>query len=249
MPSATASSSLACLSLLWPLRFLELTLVLLFFKLSPACRSAQEWGVSSDTQMKQLARASSATITSFFMASSSQGTAASKVTPSCSCASLWTPLRALDGSSCHNLSSRPPDKAINCTRASPAAARTFECSLDAARSNNGKTNARRNRPDCCKPNAESHRPSNFKFAAKHFGPKALSFDEPPFTSAVRRSSIRFNKGHEISSKGTRPWRTQEQRASAAACCGDKAVLEPPPASVWSRSTSKASLSFLPWSFP
>mmetsp|Transcript_95934 Transcript_95934/g.248393 ORF Transcript_95934/g.248393 Transcript_95934/m.248393 type:complete len:254 (-) Transcript_95934:2492-3253(-) len=210
---------------------------------SPAWRLAQTWGVSSDTQMKAPARASSVTMTSFFIASSSHGTALSKLTPSWDCASLCTPFRTFDGSNCQRRSSSPPERAMSWTSASPAGARTLECSLETARRSNGNTKERRKMPVCCRPKAESQRANNLMFAAKHLGPRALSlrsFGALPDNSAPKRSSIRFSNGKASSSSGTRPWSTQEQSVSAAACCGDEAVLDPPPASVWSSSASRAS---------
>mmetsp|Transcript_66640 Transcript_66640/g.192509 ORF Transcript_66640/g.192509 Transcript_66640/m.192509 type:complete len:384 (-) Transcript_66640:1956-3107(-) len=200
---------------------------------------SQTCGVSSETQMKLPARLSSDTITSFFMASSSHGTALNKVRPSCSLAMRWTAFLAFECNNCHKRSSRPPLRAINWTMASPAAARALECSLAAARSKMGSTRARLNKPLCCNPKADNHRAKSFKFAASCLGPSALSLRSLgclPIASAFSRSSMRMSNGKAISSKGTRPWSTVLHNASAATCCGDVAVLEPPPASVWSSST-------------
>mmetsp|Transcript_145419 Transcript_145419/g.405318 ORF Transcript_145419/g.405318 Transcript_145419/m.405318 type:complete len:288 (-) Transcript_145419:923-1786(-) len=209
---------------------------------SPACSDTHTWGVSSETQMKPPARLSSDTMTLLGMASSSQGTALDKLMPSCPLASRCTAFRALEGSKFQIRSSIPPLRAISCTRASPAAARALECSLATARRSSGSTNARRKRPDCWRPKADSQRPRSFRFAARHFGARAASFRSCLlyWVSPHMRSSMRDNRGQAASSSGTRPLVMQEQRASAAACCGDAAWLDPPWASVWSISTRRAS---------
>mmetsp|Transcript_72418 Transcript_72418/g.130320 ORF Transcript_72418/g.130320 Transcript_72418/m.130320 type:complete len:347 (-) Transcript_72418:2395-3435(-) len=212
---------------------------------SPDCRFFQTLALSSATQTKRPALESSARMSPLTRASSSQGTALSKLIPSWPPARACTLFVALLGSKAQIRSSKPPLRAIICTRQSPEAARTLLCSEAAARSNKGSTSARRKRPDCCRPKAVSMRPSSFRLAPRHFGPISFSLRSLDLPwSARSRSLMRAISGYATSSMGTRPCRMQEQSASAAACCGEAALAEPPPASVWSSScdTKDCSLS-------
>mmetsp|Transcript_70456 Transcript_70456/g.196537 ORF Transcript_70456/g.196537 Transcript_70456/m.196537 type:complete len:527 (+) Transcript_70456:710-2290(+) len=212
---------------------------------APSVRSDHTLGVSSAMHTNTLDRPSSWMRVPFWMLSSSHGEKLVRLTPCRSPASRCTAFEAAEGSSAQTRSSRPPLSAMVCNKDSAAEARTFECSLAAPRSSRGSKRALRKRPDCWRPKADIRRPRSRKLAVRHLGPNALDFLAlllrlPCAASPRRRLSIRDISGQAASSRGTRPCSTREHRASAAACCGDAAWLDPPAASDWSSSTTRTS---------